>query len=342
LRNGHASILTGAIERPGVRIGLELSFNREFRATASGGSWTRTMRPDCSLRIFPEALNEPLIEPVSLHFDAKYRVGSPEEIFGKESEELSAHADDLLKMHAYRDAILSAVGAYVIYPGQAIELDRKFDEIVPGLGAFPLSPGQSGIADGADRLRAFLDDVIDHVSARGSRRARATFWHQTSYIGHASQYLGAAPKWLCRPPADTIVLLGYVKSDAHLEWILNRGMYNLRADHRRGAVALNSSILRADSVFLYGPALGTRVEVCRVSGEPRVMTVEDLIATGYPEPGGKVYFCLAVERESALEGVDVRLVRSIIERHHSHVEGAPLVTTYLQIMSAVSEMRSRR
>jgi len=334
LKNGEASILKGTIDRPGTTMNLELSFNREFRPNVSGGSWTRTMRPDCSLRISP-ANEDPLIEPLSLHFDAKYRVGSIEEVMGAEANELGAHPDDLLKMHTYRDAILRAVGAYVIYPGEQEDVDRKFGEIIPGLGAFPLTPGPDGVAEGALRIRAFLDEVIDHVCARGSQRARAGFWHTESYKGQSSDQLGTRPGWLSRPPADTTVLLGFVKSEPHLEWIRRTGLYNLRAGDRSGAVPLGSAALRADAVLLYGPPLGTRVAAYRVSTEPRVMTAENLLEIGYPSPGGSVYFCLAIAEEPVPEGLDVRVVRSIISADGSHVEGAPYTTTYVALMTRI-------
>src|SRR6185295_3175337 len=146
----------------------------------------------------------------------------------------------------YRDAILKAVGAYVIFPGTNSQVSRKFEEIIPGLGAFALTPGPDRVAIGREQLHAFLKDALDHVAARGSKRARASFWHSTAYGGEGSERLVARPRWLQRPPADTIVLFGYVKSDEHLDWIRANRLYNLRADERRGSVAINSAALRAD------------------------------------------------------------------------------------------------
>jgi hypothetical protein len=339
LKHGRASVLSGTIKRPGCNIRVELSFNREFRPSPSGGSWTRTMRPDCSLQLHSEVPDE-LVEPVSLHFDAKYRVGALEEIMGTDTEELSAHSDDLLKMHAYRDAILRAVGAFVIYPGEAAELDQKFGEIVPGLGAFPLSPGPDGAALGAEALRGFLNDAIDHVCARGSRRARATYWHRTSYEGDACYHLDDAPAWLREPPADTIVLLGYVKDKEHFDWIRRTGLYNLRADeNRQGAVSLQSRELSADVVLLYGPPLAARVDVWRVREEPRIMTAESLMATGYDQPRGSVYFCLPISSEAPLPGVHTGVVRELLARRQGHVEGAPFATTFLKVMALAERRR---
>ena len=47
---------------------------------------------------------------------------------------------DLLKMHAYKDAIRRTGGAYVLYPGTEDRVVSGFHEIIPGLGAFAISP----------------------------------------------------------------------------------------------------------------------------------------------------------------------------------------------------------
>src|SRR5690554_112380 len=103
------------------------------------------MQPDFSLKITPAEKGAEYAE-TWVHFDAKYRVETVTELFGKkemgttgpettgeaseDTEETSGPAlgdvdeprtgrplrADLLKMHAYRDAIRRSSGAYVIYP----------------------------------------------------------------------------------------------------------------------------------------------------------------------------------------------------------------------------------
>jgi len=112
------------------------------------------MRPDCSVRIRPEG-STPTRVPAQeleiwLHFDAKYRVDNllaqltptpdSDELLGESTTPGGAKRDDLLKMHAYRDAISRTAGAYVLYPGSEIKDIRRhpgFKEVLPGLGAFP-------------------------------------------------------------------------------------------------------------------------------------------------------------------------------------------------------------
>ncbi len=330
LKQEKASTLRGFIERHGTRMRIELSFNRSFEPTVSGGSWTRTMRPDCSLVIAP-TIDDPLVEPVSLHFDAKYRVDSVEGALGE--AELEANSDDRGTRHAYRDAILRAVGAYVIYPGDRSRPYRKFAEIVPGVGAFSMTPGPDG-----DALRGLLKnfvacitEVIDHIATRGTRRARATFWQSASYRGGVSAHPDV-PMWLTKPPADTIVLFGYARSDEHLQWIRSSGLYNLRADDRKGAVPINSQALRADVLILYGPSLGTTVEAFVVGDTPRVMTDVELLALGYPRPGGRVYFCVPLTSVPTPDRIDAALVRSIAASRSSDVVGAPFCASYVDLL----------
>ena len=83
------------------------------------------MRPDLSVLIVPADAEPAGFEPIWIHFDAKYRVDRLLELFGGidagppeggeagRGSELTgaARRADLLKMHAYRDAIRRSAGA---------------------------------------------------------------------------------------------------------------------------------------------------------------------------------------------------------------------------------------
>lgn len=134
------------------RLNARFAYNRRFEVTRDrlkGGSWTRRLHPDYTLTFWPEELSESDAERqellVHVHFDAKYRVEDIEGSFGVEGAEDADDEvegnykrQDLLKMHAYRDAIKRSQGAYVVYPGRSNEAVRfqGFHEILPGLGAF--------------------------------------------------------------------------------------------------------------------------------------------------------------------------------------------------------------
>src|SRR5205823_4430422 len=80
LRRGHQTVVSGSLTRLGRRIDLSLYFNREFPPGAYGDrSWTRSMRPDSSLRL--SSADDREAESIWVHFDAKYRIDSWNEIF---------------------------------------------------------------------------------------------------------------------------------------------------------------------------------------------------------------------------------------------------------------------
>jgi len=113
------------------------------------------MRPDYTLSLWQAGKSDNEAEAAGeiahVHFDAKYRalklkdlVGDSEAPFSDEWEEERGGEyvrGDLLKMHAYKDAIRRSVGAYVLYPGSEGYLREEESNSVPSVGAFPLRPG---------------------------------------------------------------------------------------------------------------------------------------------------------------------------------------------------------
>jgi len=312
------------------------------------------MRPDCSLLIRPDEQCTSRFEEVWLHFDAKYRVETLEGLFGRkgitEEEEENVLEDeqageiqgrakrsDLLKMHAYHDAIVRSAGAFVIYPG----FDRpeelpQYEEIIPGIGAFPLRPTETGEAEGTFPLTRFIDEVLDHVALQISQHERWRFWTEETYKPeYRVKERVQAAAFLKRPPADTLILLGYVKSEEHLQWIHESKRYNLRADARRGSVGLRSAELAAELVLLYGPDI-EGVELCQVAGEPEIINRAKMLEFAYPHPTGELYYCIPIE-QIALEDSLLQISREKIDEVRARVEpkatpGAPVATTWLEIV----------
>ena len=333
LCRGKTSVLRASGVRRGRRVRLELWFNRSFTSE----SWTVPMRPDCSLLIAPDDPRN-VGEETWLHFDAKYRIDQYTSFFvddddgvGEPARVGSAKSDDLRKMHAYRDAIRKTSGAYVLYPGGDGDTHpphQEYHEILPGLGAFVLRPTDSGEASSAssNTLRAFLSDVLDHTAAQGSGRERAGYWKRRSF-GDTSESvvpLDFDPQ-LDKPPADTSVLLGFVKSPAHRAWIEEHRLYNLRSDpSRRGSVGIGSPQLRADVVVLYGMD-ASEVIVYRATGALFLRTGDELAASGYPSPRGTNYLCL--ELGDRLD----HLVNSEHVRALAGGSAEPVVRTWLDV-----------
>lgn len=147
LKQGKMIMLSGIYETDSRKLNICFSYNRTFSYTDNyqlSGSWTRNFRPDYTLTIWPgdiaseEAEREELI--THIHFDAKYRI---EQLFlrdntNKNNDEVSDDLSemkreeergtykraDLLKMHAYKDAIRRTGGAYILYPGTENQVIR--------------------------------------------------------------------------------------------------------------------------------------------------------------------------------------------------------------------------
>jgi predicted component of viral defense system (DUF524 family) len=185
LKAGRQLVLHGRWVQKGKSLRVRLSYNRVFSRVANppgdeemsfpnAGSWTRAMQPDYTISLWPEELSEKEAESadriVHLHFDAKYRVEFSD-LFGAgdEDEESEVHETpagmagraDLLKMHVYKDAIRRSVGAFVIYPGSESRRWRARTEMLPGLGAIALAPGQ---VDATATLSAFIDQAAELLS----------------------------------------------------------------------------------------------------------------------------------------------------------------------------------
>jgi len=329
LRAGRQTDLTFRTTVAGVPVSVDLCFNRTFGTTQS---WTRPMRPDASLRLRSGDGPE-----VWLHFDAKYKVDWLEP-FSTGDVDLEEEAEktgiskraDLLKMHAYRDAIRNSAAAYVLFPGTN---DKAFpfsaDELLPALGAFPLSPDSVG--EDVVRLEDFLRAAIAHVAAAATRHRRAIFWTHESYSGPGSQQVGLGLAPLGRPPADTPVLAGYVRSDQQWRWIEEQGLYNVRSGDRAGAMPAGSPELDTPLVLLYGnvPHPGGVLLFRRVSPWAGLSNVA-MRNLGYPDPRGDAYLVARIDSLVAPEWLGT--LDLAMAKPDGVPVGTPFVLTWLDVI----------
>jgi hypothetical protein len=348
LAQGKEIRLSGMATRLDRAIRIELFFNRGF-SKGLGGSWTRPMRPDCSIRLTAGTERPNSEDEVWVHFDAKYRIDHLEQIFGlptaddeagserNPGESTAAKRDDLLKMHAYRDAIQRSVGAFVLYPGASEHDSEKFKqyhEILPGLGAFALRPGEFDKSEGCAVLERFLDDVLTHFASVLSQGRRARYWERESFSEstRVDRGSGWAPD-ATKPAADTKILLGYVRSQGQLEWIIAQRRYNLRVGDRRGSVGLTGPEIGTQAVLLYGPTV-KQPTMYLVDGQPEIWTSRRMIESGYPEPGGDMYMCLPLAEGSLPlpNKLTSDGIAGLASREAPRASrGAPVVTSWLQL-----------
>lgn len=268
LRRRTTQVVRGSITISGKTLYVAFWFNRTFRR-AAGESWTRNMRPDMSLSI-GHSPNAPTLDRAWIHFDAKYRVEHLLDLLGDDGDEdtlpegeepeTRARRDDLLKMHAYRDAIRRSSGAYVIYPGDGQNADDEifleYHELLPGLGAFALRPTESGPAAGESAIRRFIGDSLRHFADPLSQDHRARYWTRT-IVGEEPVPSSQSPTrgntveglwFLQRPPADELVLLA--SFNAGLRWDPAMHLLFFRTDSFSTIPAL---VLRSSWVVLVAP-----------------------------------------------------------------------------------------
>ena len=289
------------------------------------------MRPDYTMTFWPESYSLEEAETqelaVHIHFDAKYRVENITEIFGAADDDLSVEKSqqkqgkykraDLLKMHAYRDAIRRSEGAYVLYPGGKDNPTRfeGFHEILPGLGAFAIKPGPSGEGEGLQHLSRFFDEVIAHVCNRATAREQNSYHrfavYEASGLTAGQQILSAIPERESAnnvrqvPPAEHSVLVGWCDGPEHFEWIKKSGLYNLRAGSRQGSVRLEPSISDARHLLLHSKGGKALSGLWRIKKRgPRIFTAEELVRKGYPSQpdSDAIYAVFDVEPDSFYSG----------------------------------------
>ena len=191
LKQGNHTALIGVYNTGTRKLNIRFNYNRSFSGQKDyphSGSWTTTMRPDYTLSFWPFGISEKEAEIqeliVHIHFDAKYKIANLTGLLKKETQEdLETEKEDnrkgiyknadLLKMHAYKDAIRRTGGAYVLYPGDVSVNKKGFHEIIPGLGAFPVRPSKTD--DGISELKEFILEVINHFVNRASQREKTAY-----------------------------------------------------------------------------------------------------------------------------------------------------------------------
>ena len=291
LKSGKHLALSGTYTAGGGRnLKVKFSYNRTFSRKGGdeeknfpvAGSWTERMRPDYTLTLWPDGFAEEDAEEqeviVHIHFDAKYRVENITEMFGKTdesfasdealekdaAEEKSSQREgrykraDLLKMHAYKDAIRRTAGAYVIYPGTNSINWRGFHEIVPGLGAFGIRPTEDN-DDGTEDFKVFIQDIVKHVCDRATRREQETYHRYRIHDSTSPGPLAVreeiadydAKGLRSQPPQEAIVLVAWYIDDRQLRWSEKSGLIVLRLTKQRGSVPLAPENVAANYILLH-------------------------------------------------------------------------------------------
>ena len=175
-KDGEATIKLEYSDKPRMTIEIPyegkvrfvgLYYNRTFRKEEKGPySYSMRLRPDYTIETFVDTYGADYVhkrdtaarngEITYLHFDAKFRiqkVGVKEiDADAEEVDDLSAKPEDIYKMHTYNEAIRGTAASVILYPGNSqggteegdellSEIYRKYQELIPGVGALAIKPG---------------------------------------------------------------------------------------------------------------------------------------------------------------------------------------------------------
>ncbi len=132
------------------------------------------------------------------------------------------------------------------------------------------------------------------------------------------------------------MLLGVVKSAAHLDWILAERRYQLRLGSRRGSVGeaggATGEEASARLLILYGPPLPTpRLYLLEHSCE--TLTDAEMRASGYSTPRGDAYLCVRLGGPLSVEEGDAAFAKRVMH-HIRDARGAPVLVSWLELLSA--------
>ena len=334
LKSGLSTSYMGIYDVGGRKLSVKFSFNQTFSGKSNypnKGSWTKSMRPDYTLTFWPFGFDESEAEHQELithiHFDAKYKVTNISEIFNDDvssddtdktdnvQEEKNENKKgiykraDLLKMHAYKDAIRRTSGAYVLYPGTENETQLKgFHEILPGLGAFSIRPNEAD--DGTLALSNFIDKVIEQLVNRASQQEQQSFYTYSvhkdspptgSKISDVIPEYYALDKIRLEPLKNLSVLIGYCKDDEHYEWICKNKKYNLRME----SIQTDPMFFGAKYLLIHKRGQLETGDIWKITEtRPKILTKAEMLALDY-KPTRDFYLVYSIERMDGGEFKDL-------------------------------------
>lgn len=346
LKQGRLKMIEGVFCSGNRELHIEFYYNRTFSSSSTypeGGSWTRNMRPDYTLSIWPENLSRLEAEEremiVHIHFDAKYKIDSYLSLLKNvdldEEKDEQARGNykraDLLKMHAYKDAIRRTAGAYILYPGTEERVFQSYHEILPGLGAFAMSPTNTDNTV----LKKFLLDIVQHFINRASQRELYSYRTFETFKEIPGPILKdiLPMDYGFEHPKTTYVLIGYFKNKAHLEWILSNKLYNVRTDYSSGSLKLSQENTNAKYLLLHSKENTIPHSIYRLDTEgPRVISKDYMQRKKYPFPNIKPYYIgYSLESETPV-GKEFGNVKWEIRKLNKYDSAKPFVVTLEELM----------
>lgn len=368
IKSGKHTALQGTTIIKDRALNIKFSFNRTFSGKKDSfpevGSWTTAMRPDYTLTIWPKELTENKAEIaeqiVHIHFDAKYKVNHFKVKTNEEGKVLTKKEErkelnkiktderagifnnaDLLKMHAYKDAIRRTGGAYILYPGTTESRFKGFHELIPGLGAFSLNPNNEKYDTQA--LSNFIDEVILHLVNRASQREN---------IAHKSHtiYKNTTPNEISEPipeyfndekiiPDDTHVLLGFSKNNERLKWYKENKLYNFRMDDDEGSLTFTNEVVNAKFLLLRESGKSKASQIFKLKSGIRIFSKEKLEGLGLTNLTKDNYLVYEFETDTIPEFKNSAWSFKDLKRYEETVKGKnPRIAAGIPFTTTLSEL----
>lgn len=360
IKQGKFTALRGVYDSGSRKLNIRFNYNRPFSGNITypdSGSWTTSLRPDYTLSFWPYGITDDEAEKqeliVHVHFDAKYKIANMID-FLKQNTESDLDEEkvenrkgiyknaDLLKMHAYKDAIRRTGGAYVLYPGDKPIKRNGFHEIIPGLGAFPVKPSKTD--SGIGHLKAFILEIIQHFINRASQREKIAYRTFDIYK-NPPESDNILQEQLPEPyntnrdliPDDTYVLVGYYKSQEQFNWIQKTRLYNFRMGSEIGSLILDKETVSSKYLLLHTSGDADSGQLWKiVSKGPKVHTKEDLLKQGYPNPTQENYLVIKIAHVSESEFDQVRWnFRDLKNYSTGRASAFPFTTSLSELMKNV-------
>lgn len=357
IKQGKFTALRGVYDSGSRKLNIRFNYNRSFsgkKTYPDSGSWTTTLRPDYTLSFWPFGISETEAEKqeliVHVHFDAKYKIANLTDFLERNTdndldEEKAENRKgiyknaDLLKMHAYKDAIRRTGGAYVLYPGDKSINQKGFHEIIPGLGAFPVKPSKTD--SGIGELKAFILEIIEHFINRASQREKIAYRTFDIYK-NPPESENVVKEPLPEPyntnrdliPDDTFILVGYYNSPEQYNWIQQKGLYNFRMGSGTGSLILDKETVSSKYLLLHTIGDTDSGDLWKiVSKGPKVYSKADLIRKGYPSPSQDNYLVIQIEpvTDSEFENVSWNF-RNLENYSTGRASAFPFTTSLTELM----------
>ncbi len=353
LKSGKPVSLNGTYKMSGRNMNIRFSYNRTFskaKKYPDEGSWTVNMRPDYTLSMWPSDFEDKEAEKqeviVHIHFDAKYKIENLKALFDTENDmdsELTEQKSgvykraDLLKMHAYKDAIRRTVGAYVIYPGSNGDLTNQnfkgFHEVLPGLGAFAVNPSKDG--NNMEAIEKFITDVTNRFISKSSQYEKmsySTYDTNQNYDEDAFILRDSIPEKYgtkrSQPPANIFVMIGYYRSENE-NWIKSEKQYNIRFEDN-----LDANLLNAKYLLLYHGDEITGDLWKITEKDPVIRTKQELKNNGYNNPRKDEYYVYDIEEVNEVELKDLKWNLSEMKKYNNNSNNnyKPFAISLLELM----------